>query len=485
MTDSKRENSYRSILKGASLFGGIQLFQILIGIVRGKFVAMFLGPAGMGVNSLFMTTADFIQRFASLGLNLAIVKEVAAAKDDPQLLGKVAAIARRMVVLTSLIGGLLCLLLAPWLSDFSFGSGAYTPWMMLLGAVIAMTIFWQGEMSVLQGLHRVKTLSRASLVGGITGLAVGVPLYWLWGVRGIVPAMMAYALTMLLFYTVSLRRCLGKQGGRILLKEHKSLIRNLMLMGVVLMASDLIGSACNYLLNAFVRYTGSLDSVGLWQAANSLTAQYASVVFSAMALDYLPRLTAAVKDGRKFDEIVNRQTEIVTVLIAPCSALLITLAPIAVYILLEEAFTPSLPLIRIMALALTFRAAMYPLGYVAFAKDNKRVFFWLEGVVCNLIMLVLNAAGFMLWGIEGIGIAMVADAILTLLIYMAVNRRLYGFRFSAKAAGSILRAILFGGAALAASYIPDVTLSYVAMGGVTIVSLVLAFKAVRRYLASR
>ncbi|HBC22142.1 MAG TPA: O-antigen translocase, partial [Porphyromonadaceae bacterium] len=56
MTRQKGENTYKSILKGNSIFGGMQMFQILISLVRGKFVAMFLGPAGMGMASLFTAT---------------------------------------------------------------------------------------------------------------------------------------------------------------------------------------------------------------------------------------------------------------------------------------------------------------------------------------------------------------------------------------------------------------------------------------------
>ena len=51
MSKNKDENSYRSILKGTSVFGGVQVFQILINMVRGKFVALFLGPDGMGVSA--------------------------------------------------------------------------------------------------------------------------------------------------------------------------------------------------------------------------------------------------------------------------------------------------------------------------------------------------------------------------------------------------------------------------------------------------
>ena len=47
------ENSYSTIMKRLSAFGGVQLFNILVTLVRGKFVAMFLGPEGMGISSLF------------------------------------------------------------------------------------------------------------------------------------------------------------------------------------------------------------------------------------------------------------------------------------------------------------------------------------------------------------------------------------------------------------------------------------------------
>ena len=46
-------NSYSHILKYTSLFGGVQMLNILIGLVRNKLVAVLLGPAGMGLVALF------------------------------------------------------------------------------------------------------------------------------------------------------------------------------------------------------------------------------------------------------------------------------------------------------------------------------------------------------------------------------------------------------------------------------------------------
>ena len=71
------QNKYRSIAKGSAIFGGTQIYNILIGIVRGKLVAMLLGPEGMGIASLLNSAALTIQQFSSFGINLSIVKEIA------------------------------------------------------------------------------------------------------------------------------------------------------------------------------------------------------------------------------------------------------------------------------------------------------------------------------------------------------------------------------------------------------------------------
>ena len=45
--------SYSHILKYTSLFGGVQMLNILIGLIRNKLVAVLLGPLGMGIVALY------------------------------------------------------------------------------------------------------------------------------------------------------------------------------------------------------------------------------------------------------------------------------------------------------------------------------------------------------------------------------------------------------------------------------------------------
>lgn len=426
----KEENSYRNILKGTSLFGGVQLFQILINLIRGKFVAMFLGPGGMGISALFASSANTLQQFCSLGLNLAIVKEISSNKDNPDGLAAIVKTSRRLITATSVVGLTACILFSPLLSQWAFGDKTYAWQFALLSLMIFFAISGSGELSILQGLHDVKRLSKASLVGAVTGLFVGVPLYYFFGDKGIVPAMIALSLSSLIFYRVSVHKTLDIKDRHVpTWKESRPLIKRLLSLGFILMASNLIGTLCGYLINTFVRSTGSLDDVGFFQASNSLTNQCVGVVFTAMSLDYFPRLSAISSDNGKMKDVVNKQTEIVSLLIAPILTALITLAPLVVDLLLTESFRSIVPLLRWMAVGTLLKTLSFPMGYIAFAKDNKRLFFWLEGVTGNILWLLLSCLFYHWFGLIGIGIGMVVDFGICLLLYFIVNNTLYQYNF--------------------------------------------------------
>lgn len=485
---NRLDNSYRRILKGFSLFGSVEVLKIFVNLLRGKLVAVILGPEGIGISALFASAAQTVQRFASLGLNLALVKEVSATADSPGRLGQTLAVTRRLIWLTALAGALICVVGSRWLSLATFENTRWTPMFMLLGAMVLLTILGNGLLAVLQGLQEVKRISKASLVSALAGLALGVPLYWLFGVDGIVPAMALLAGVMAVFYWLALRKALRDtphDACRFSWQRHRPLVAKLTGLGVVLMASDLIGSGCTYVLNVFLNYFGDCDTVGLYQSANSLTTQYSGMVFTALALDYFPRLSAAATDNRRMAGAVNRQIEMVGFVVTPIVCALILTAPWVIRLLLSGEFESITPLMRWMGLAVLLKALQFPLGYVTFAKDNKRVYFWLEGVTGNLLALGMSAAGYMLFGLIGLGYGMVADSCLCMALYWAVNRRLYGYNPDRAALHVIVVSLLLGGACFAASALPSEPWSLGAMGAVSVASGVISFVALRARLHAR
>jgi hypothetical protein len=52
MKDNNTDNSHLTILKATSVFGIMQFAKMIISIIGNKFVAVFLGPIGIGTVGL-------------------------------------------------------------------------------------------------------------------------------------------------------------------------------------------------------------------------------------------------------------------------------------------------------------------------------------------------------------------------------------------------------------------------------------------------
>ena len=479
-------NSYRNIIRGSSLFGGVQVFNILISLIRGKFVAIILGPEGMGISALFNTASNTIQRFSSLGLNQSIIREVSHDEDNPDYRPEVVKTSIGMTNLTALLGLLICVALCVPLSRLTFGDASYWWQFILLGAAVWFAIAGTGKLSILQGLHEVKRISKSSIVGSLTGLCIGVPLYYIFGYKGIVPAMVAIFMALYLFYSVALYKSIGKQQSNIFddWKKYFPIAKKLLALGIILMSGELLATLVAYLVNLFIRMTGGVDDVGLYQAANSLTNQFSGVIFSGLAMDYFPRLSKVASDNLKMNNAVNRQSEVVAWLMTPAMVVLILAAPLIIRVLLAESFASIIPLMRWMGLGMLLRAFSFPMAYITFAKGNKKVFFILEGVCCNILTLVLSCLFYHWFGLIGLGYALVADNGACLLLYFIVNHRLYGYTFSRASFFNYLGGALLTGGCFIFSYFHSPSLSYSLMGTAAAIALGWGFFSLKsRYTA--
>lgn len=429
---SASNKNYNSILKGTALFGGVQVFNILINLIRGKFVAMILGPEGMGISSLLTSSANTIQQFSGLGLNLSCMKEVSVAQGegDSRRVAIVIRTVRHLLNLTALGGSLFTILCSSYLSIWTFGNGDYQWYFVMLSVMIFFTTLSNGELSILQGLRAVKKLAFASIIGSSVGLFVGVPLYYFLGYDGIVPAMIALSLATFAFYRYHSERTFSLTSSlKLSWREMSPLTRRMISLGMVLMVSSLLGTLTNYIVNTYIGQKGSLDDVGLFQAANSITNQYIGLVFAAMGMDFFPRLSAVSNDNVKVRELVNQQTEIVVLIVVPLAMLLIITAPVLIKFLLTDNFLEITPIIRWMGVGIVLKAIVFPMGYISFSKGDKRTFFWLEGVWGNLFLLCLNILSYNRWGLYGLGISFVISYGVTCIVCILLTSRLYQFRY--------------------------------------------------------
>lgn len=428
---SEQRKEYRNIAKGTAIFGGVQVFNMLINILRGKFIAILLGPAGMGVSALLNSTVNTINQITSLGLNIGAMRDISIAhqKGDIERLSLVAKIFRRLVFMTGVVGALVSLAGSYWWSEIAFGNDDYTLAFVVLGLMLFFTALASAETALLQGTRHLRDLAQTSLLGSVVGLVIGVPMYYFFGTAGIAPAMVALALSTYISNRFFARK-IELKVVVVTKSDTKLYARQMIMLGVALTVAGLLGTLSVYFINWFIRFSGGLDDVGLYQASNSITTQYIGFIFSAMAVDYFPRLAAVSDDNKSISTTANQQAEMVILIATPIIILLLTTAPFVVKLLLSEAFMPTVPVLRWMGFALFFKAAAYALGYISFAKGDKKTFFIFEGIVGNLLTIVCSILGYWFWGFLGLGIAVLASMVMYYILISFVVIRKYQFKFN-------------------------------------------------------
>ena len=178
-----KEESYKNIFKTTFLFGFVQVFNILIKVITNKIVAVLLGAEGMGIVGIYNNTLEFIKSGTSLGISQSAVRDIseANAKDDDKRFSSTISVTNRVIIITGLLGGIVTLLLSPWLSEWTLGNRDYTFAFMLLSIVVVARILTDGQLAILKGMRQLRSLAKASMLGAVAGLVVGGPMYYLYG----------------------------------------------------------------------------------------------------------------------------------------------------------------------------------------------------------------------------------------------------------------------------------------------------------------
>lgn len=426
---TEQQSSYRQIMKVTSIFGGVQIYNIIISIIRSKFIAILLGPAGMGIAGLLNSTTGLIGSITNLGLSTSAVKNVAAANSsgDSNRVTIVVSVLRRLVWITGFFGTLFTLIFAPWLSELTFGNKEYTFAFIWISITLLFTQINAGQLVILQGMRKLQYLAKANMAGVTFALLTSIPIYYIWGIKGIVPAIIISSfMTLFLSWHFSSKVKIAnvKVNKSILLSEGGDMVR----LGFFLSLSSLISMGSSYFVRVFISHMGGVEQVGLYNAGFAIINTYVGMVFTAMGTDYFPRLSGIVHEIGKVKDVINQQAEVALLILAPILTVFLIFINWAVIILYSARFLPVEEMIHWAALGIFFKAASWPIAYLIIAKGNTKLFFYSESSA-NLYMLVFNIIGYQWQGLEGLGISFFVGYLIYLVQVLYIAKRKYTFSF--------------------------------------------------------
>jgi len=477
--NNQRDDNYSHILKYTSLFGGVQGLVILIGLVRNKAMAWLLGAGGMGFNALLTSMQKFASQCTNLGISFGAVPRLSALYDrqqEQQLQYNIQVI-RLWSLIAAGLGIAFCVVVSPLMNRFTFTWGNHTLHYAVLALAVAMTAITSGEMAILKATRRLAMVAKTQIYTVLLTLVSSVPLYYFLGHSGVLPAIVLIAfLTMLVTICYSYK-CYPFRFTfrRSMLREGREMIR----LGLAFVLAAAIGSATEVAIRAFLNIEGSLDDVGLYNAAYMITITYAGMVFSAMEADYFPRLSGVANDIEATNSTVNKQIEVSLLLLSPMLVALIATLPILIPLLFTSEFTPIVQMAQVAVLAMYFKVLTLPVAYITLARRLSMSYLLLESSYFVVLMVAI-VVGFRLWGIWGTGLAIVVAHVSENIFVTGYATWKYHYSISKQVVRYSLVQLFFGVAAYAVTLLTEGFTYWITEAALTVVSTAYSIHILRQ-----
>lgn len=475
MATETEKQEYKQSLKATTLFGGVQVYNIIITILKSKAVALLLGPEGMGVYGLLTSTVNLITSSTNFGLNTSAVKDIAGANvsGDIKRISRTITVFRRLVWATGMLGLLVCLCLSPLWSRITFGNDDYTLAFAVLSLTLLFTQLSYGQIALLQGMRRYSLMAKSSVIGSTVGFLITLPLYYFWRIDAIVPVILLSSLSSL-FLSWYFSGQIRTEPVRLNWKETIQGGKEMVKMGFFLALQAMLTIGTAYMVRLYIRSKGGLDDVGLYAAGFAIINTYVGLVFTAISSEYYPRLAGYCDNPIKFNKAINQEIEISLLFLSPIIIIFIVFANMAVILLYTDKFLAINGMLHWAIAGVFFKAPSFCMAFSFIAKGDTKAF-WGNELIATIYMTMLNILFYKYWGLTGIGISFLIGYLLYFLQVWCVCRSRYDFHISHNIWKMVWPYLFFAILCLLLVMAPS-AVRYTMGGLIVIVSLLLSYR---------
>lgn len=423
---NKEQNSHKQIIKTTGIYGISQVVNIILGILRSKLTAIFLGTTGVGIIGLFQSIIDLNRSVTGLGLDVGATKNIATSeeKDLPKNLYTINA----WYLLTGMVGALFCILFAKPLSIWTFETADYTYHILFLGIAVLFVTLSAGLISSLQGLRKISLMAFSSSISSIVSLIVMIPIYYYYGIDGIVPMLILAGLitflSALFFY-----RKIAITPIKIPLIEAMERGTPMLKLGLFIVAAGIVSTVSLFLIRTYINRTEGIDEVGLFQASWLITSLMWGIILRSTNSDFFPKLCSLVENKIESNKLVNDQTYVILLIISPVLVFLITFSEEMLKLLYTSEFIPATNTLRWYLVGSFIKMISTPVATILIARNKGGLHllvesvFWVSYLVVSYFLLSPK-------GIEGTGIAYVIAYVIYLPAVCIASNRISDIQFS-------------------------------------------------------
>jgi len=388
---------------------------MILGLVKTKLFAIFLGPSGLGILSVLNSTIELITQVFGFGTNSAVVREIASIDKENKLEIQEALNTIKVITFVQAsIASIFTFVFSEWLSYLTFSSADFTTELRILALVVFITIIYKMNIAILEGLMIVKKYALQTVVSSTIVVSISALIVIYIGSKGIVLIIISSIVVHFSVSHIFQGNLLSKLG------THKfsisiSVAKNIFYLGLTILSGGLISALSEYFARIYLLKTLGVVTVGYLYAAQSLAFLYTGFILTSISKFYFPKL-ASFKSNRASNEVlINNQIELGILLAIPGLMITFALSSLLISILYSASFTPSVEVLHWLTLVAFLKVASWPLSYFLVAVNSWKTFLIAE-FASNLLYLGSLIFAVAHFGITGVGVA----GVIQYLVYLTI-----------------------------------------------------------------
>lgn len=472
ITNKGTSGEYGRVVKYLGLLGGAQGLSLLVNLLRNKIASTLLGAVGLGLIGLYNRTVQMFSDCTNLSLSYSAIRKLSDTYENATAadLAHYVKVTRSIALLTGIVGMLLFVMFSPLVMKYISDGSDYSSWYFVaLSPVVLFLAVSGGEVAVLRGVRQLNSLAIYTLWSSFVALLVAVPVYFFFGVAGILPSILIIALLQMLgvlYNSVRLFEYKVAPFSLRLLRDGVEMLK----LGAGYIYTTILTSCSVWMIYSMISNIGGDAELGLFSSGYLLLSMLPSVLFAALDSEYYPRLSGAFGNVKVRNTMVNEQIEVHLLVQTPIILAAVAVLPFLFPILYSGEFLPAVAMTRFAMFGLLFHILTYPISFMPLSKGDVLVFI-LQETVYNVANVTLVIIGYRFWGLEGVGIALLLARMLDLTVAFSISYFRYGFRLSPCSLGYAFASLAFAVMAFCSVFCMHGLLSWICSSVVVLMSV--------------
>lgn len=466
----------KKTLNSLGIFTSVHLMSLIFSVLRTKLAAVWLGSFGVGILGLLLSSFHLIMSIVNAGLPLTIVRNLAG--ESHESLGQKLTISQIILIITGILGSLSVFVFSNQLSLLTFKNSEFTWAFRLISFSIFMKQLAIGYASILQSQSKIVLYANANLIGNFIGVIMTLPLYYYFGIRGLVYNFICVAIVESVVFYIAYKKARFKERNVSwdFFKNYSSLTIK---EGFIFSLSSFFTLLVIYLLQIFISNQSNIYTLGIYIAGFTIINSYVSMIFNIMSIDYFPRLTEKKLYTTAFNDEVNSQFYIGILLITPLLLLMIILAPYVVKVLFNVQFLDSVEYIYGALLGVYFKIFSWTIGFVITSKGSKKMIIY-NSIFYNSIFLIIHIIGFYYWKLIGAALAYSIYYLIHLIGNYFITKSFYSIQITQKNLSLFfLNLLILISALLIIIYVSNYLIQFILIGFIFLIILFYSLNKLR------